>query len=79
MEPDRAAEGERDAAALDHYANVIAALRRRGLEPVVTLHHFTNPAWFSESGGWLRRDAPLCSPAMWSASATVWRRRCATG
>ena len=25
---------------------------------MVTLHHFTNPAWFSESGGWLRRDAP---------------------
>jgi beta-glucosidase len=51
-------EGERDDAALDHYANVIGALRRRGLEPVVTLHHFTHPAWFGESGGWLRRDAP---------------------
>ena len=36
---------------------MIRALRRRGLEPVVTLHHFTNPAWFSGRGGWLRRDA----------------------
>jgi beta-glucosidase len=51
-------EGERDDAALDHYRSVIRALRRRGLEPVVTLHHFTSPAWFSRSGGWLRRDAP---------------------
>jgi beta-glucosidase len=51
-------EGERDAAALEHYRSVIQALRSRGLEPVVTLHHFTSPAWFSASGGWLRRDAP---------------------
>jgi beta-glucosidase len=51
-------EGERDDDALDHYRSVIEALRRRGLEPVVTLHHFTNPAWFSKSGGWLRPDAP---------------------
>jgi beta-glucosidase len=25
---------------------------------VVSLHHFTNPAWFAERGGWLRGDAP---------------------
>jgi beta-glucosidase len=46
------AEGEFDAAALDHYVKVIGALRARGLEPVVTLHHFTNPAWFTRRGGW---------------------------
>jgi beta-glucosidase len=51
-------EGEWNAAALDHYEEVIGALRHRGLEPVVTLHHFTNPAWFSTGGGWLRPDAP---------------------
>jgi beta-glucosidase len=50
-------EGVRDDAALDHYQRVIGALRQRGLEPIVTLHHFTNPAWFHASGGWLRRDA----------------------
>ena len=43
--------------ALAHYREVIRALRERGLEPVVTLHHFTNPAWFSRSGGWLRSDS----------------------
>jgi beta-glucosidase len=55
IEPER---GVWDVSALEHYAAVIAALRQRGLEPVVTLHHFTNPAWFSQLGGWTRRDSP---------------------
>jgi len=25
---------------------------------MVTLHHFTNPAWFLDRGGWLAADAP---------------------
>jgi beta-glucosidase len=37
---------------LRHYRGVLSALRERSLEPVVTLHHFTNPAWFSHMGGW---------------------------
>jgi beta-glucosidase len=28
------------------------ALAGLGIEPVVTLHHFTNPVWFQSSGGW---------------------------
>jgi beta-glucosidase len=44
-------------AALDHYASVIAALRKRRIEPIVTLHHFTNPAWFAARGGWTRADS----------------------
>jgi beta-glucosidase len=43
-------------AALEHYASVLQALRDRGIEPVVTLHHFTNPVWFARRGGWLRGD-----------------------
>ena len=23
----------------------------------MTLHHFTNPAWFTRRGGWVRRDS----------------------
>lgn len=34
-----------DVAAIDAYADRIAACRRHGLEPIVTLHHFTHPAW----------------------------------
>jgi beta-glucosidase len=37
---------------IKHYHKVIAELRRQGIEPVVTLHHFTNPVWFSQKGGW---------------------------
>ena len=37
--------GEPDAAAVAHYADILAAARERRLEPVVTLHHFTHPAW----------------------------------
>ncbi len=39
---------------IKHYHKVIAELRRQGIEPVVTLHHFTNPVWFSQRGGWAR-------------------------
>jgi len=38
--------------AIIHYIKVIKALRARGIEPMVTLHHFTNPVWFAQSGGW---------------------------
>ncbi|MCX8100067.1 MAG: family 1 glycosylhydrolase [Geminicoccaceae bacterium] len=41
----------------DHYARVLDALRLRGLEPVVTLQHFTLPRWLASRGGWLARDA----------------------
>ena len=50
-------EGEFSPDALELYARIIAALRERGLEPVVTLQHFTLPAWFAAGGGWERKDA----------------------
>ncbi len=30
----------------------VAALARLGIEPCVTLHHYTHPRWFEASGGW---------------------------
>jgi beta-glucosidase len=45
-------EGEFSQKELRHYIDVILALKQRNLEPVVTLHHFTNPIWFSKKGGW---------------------------
>jgi beta-glucosidase len=35
-----------------HYHEVLASLKRHGLRPVVTLHHFTNPLWIADRGGW---------------------------
>ena len=44
-------------AALDHYEDVLKALKKRKLEPMVTLHHFTNPLWFSKKGGWQKHSS----------------------
>jgi beta-glucosidase len=48
------APGEFDLAALDHYRRVLSAVREAGLEPIVTLHHFSNPLWLAQRGGWAR-------------------------
>lgn len=40
---------------LEHYRQVILSLRERNIEPIVTLHHFTNPLWFANLGGWQNR------------------------
>ena len=48
--------GEFSASELGHYADVLQALRERGIEPVVTLHHFTNPTWIARAGGWESPD-----------------------
>ncbi len=45
------AQGVFDDEALSRYARMIAALTERGIEPVVTLHHFSHPQWFEELGG----------------------------
>ena len=34
-------------------------MRRHGLEPTVTLHHFTNPIWAQRLGGWENPEMPL--------------------
>lgn len=49
-------QGVWDAAAIDHYKRYVAALRKRNIEPVMTLFHFTLPAWFSERGGFEKRS-----------------------
>jgi beta-glucosidase len=45
-------EGRWDDAALEHYRDVLLALRSRGIEPVVTLYHYTMPRWMAAKGGW---------------------------
>ena len=45
-------EGEFDEEAIAHYQDVVRALRERGLEPILTLHHYTNPLWLAAKGGW---------------------------
>jgi len=36
----------------EHYAGWARRLRQSGIEPMVTLHHFTLPRWVAQAGGW---------------------------
>jgi len=51
-------EGQFDSNAIDHYREVIHSLKKKSIEPVVTLHHFTNPSWFYEGNGFLNEKSP---------------------
>ena len=44
-------------AELAHYRRMIETARELGLEPMITLHHFTIPQWFEDEGGWRAPDA----------------------
>ena len=46
------AEGVFDEAEWDHYRAVCDSVRRHGMLPTLTLHHFTNPIWAQRKGGW---------------------------
>lgn len=49
-------EGAFDAGALAHYRKMIQNLQSRGIQPMVTLWHFTLPQWFEDKGGWKNPD-----------------------
>ncbi len=72
------APGEWSTAAVDHYRRVCDALRERGIEPVVTLHHFTTPIWLADEGGWEKgpavdRFAAFCHRAVSGLGDSVGR------
>ena len=50
-------EGTWDHQAIARYREMLAALRERGIEPMVTLFHFTSPLWLAEKGGWENKAA----------------------
>lgn len=50
-------EGAFSNAMLDHYAAMIRGCRVRGIEPLVTLCHFTTPRWFAAQGGWTNQKS----------------------
>lgn len=41
-----------DEEAIDQYRGMLRGLQERGITAMVTLHHFTDPIWFAELGGW---------------------------
>lgn len=54
IEPEK---GKFSTQAIGHYQDVILSLKERNIEPIVTLHHFTNPVWFANLGGWENKSA----------------------
>ncbi|MCF0135374.1 MAG: family 1 glycosylhydrolase [Lachnospiraceae bacterium] len=45
-------EGVFDTHEIEHYRRVIRFCRQNGIEPVVTLFHFSSPVWLIRKGGW---------------------------
>lgn len=49
VEPEECCFDEREIA---HYRDVIRTCLELGVKPIVTLHHFSSPAWLIHKGGW---------------------------
>lgn len=47
-------EGKWDEEAVEHYRQYIAELKRRNIEPVLNIWHWTLPVWFARKGGFKR-------------------------
>lgn len=45
-------DGVFDESQIAHYRDVIRCCKENGLEPVVTLFHFSSPVWLIRKGGW---------------------------
>lgn len=44
--------------AIAHYREEIEYMRSKGIQPLLTLHHFTNPLWFEDMGAFEHEDSP---------------------
>jgi len=51
-------EGRFNGKEIEHYRNVVRALKKRNLEPFVTLWHWTIPLWLRDKGGIENPDFP---------------------
>jgi beta-glucosidase len=49
-------EGVFDFLSIKHYQDVCDSLIANGIEPMVTLHHFTNPIWFEKKGAFEKKE-----------------------
>ncbi|MFH1407675.1 MAG: glycoside hydrolase family 1 protein [Patescibacteria group bacterium] len=51
-------EGKFSSKETEHYKKVLEELKKNNIKTFVTLHHFTNPVWFTKKGGWLNPKSP---------------------
>jgi len=49
-------KGSFDLEALQHYKDLCDSLIKNNITPVITLHHFTHPAWFENLGAFEKRE-----------------------
>jgi beta-glucosidase len=49
IQPDKDSWDEKE---IQHYRDVIEYCRKKKVEPIVTLHHFSSPKWLISLGGW---------------------------
>lgn len=47
-------EGVYDGDEIQHYRKVLQCCIDKGVTPIVTLHHFSTPAWIISKGGWCK-------------------------
>ena len=52
-------EGVFDENEIEHYRSVIRYCKANGIEPIVTLHHFSSPKWIITKGGWEAETIPV--------------------
>lgn len=45
-------KGQFDEKEIEHYRSVLTYCREKGMEPIVTMHHFSSPKWLISEGGW---------------------------
>lgn len=48
-------EGEFNLSAVAHYKRYFMALKDRGIQPIITLWHWTMPEWMAQKGGFAKR------------------------
>jgi beta-glucosidase len=41
-----------DPASVSYYRQLLSGLKEKGVDIMLVLHHFANPTWFSNAGGW---------------------------
>ncbi len=49
-------QGEWNEDAIQVYSDMVDSLISQGIEPMITLHHFSHPIWFEEKGGFYDRE-----------------------
>lgn len=50
-------QGYYDEEVLEHYREEILYMKEKGIKPLLTLHHFSNPLWFEDMGSWTNPDS----------------------